>query len=318
MRDAPVNRTRRGLVVALLAFCTQLPAAPPEGLDDAQLPGRWRPEGDLLIVGGGDTPRVAAERFVALAGGAGRARIAIFPMASTAFDEEAGEVMAEFQTLGADVELVDFGRSAALSPLIARRLAGYTGYWFLGGDQNRLAATLLGTPALDALARRYRAGAVVGGTSAGAAVMSGVMLTGEMPSAPHPFMAGTDEDWQHVKRAGVGVAQGFGLLEGAIIDQHFLERGRDGRLFEAILRHPELLGVGIDEQTALHVRADGLWEVLGNSYVKILDARRASITVRSVQGISAASGISTHFIAHGNLFDPGTGRVITPEPSASR
>lgn len=259
--------------------------------------------GNLIIVGGGDTPVAVQERFVALAGGPGKARIALFPMASTAFDEEAREVMADFQKLNADTHLVNLERKEAQLESTAQLLEGFSGYWFLGGDQNRLAATLLGTRVLDVIERRYQEGAVIGGTSAGAAVMTSEMLTGKPKSDKGEFLA--------IARGTIDVGKGFGFLPGAIVDQHFLKRARYNRLLSAVLDQPQLIGVGIDEETALQVRPDGRWEVLGNSYVKVIDARRARLT-HDRKSIVGASNIRLHLLPRGGVFDPKKGGVTLP------
>lgn len=259
--------------------------------------------GNLIIVGGGDTPIAVQERFVALAGGPGKARIALFPMASTAFDEEAREVMADFKKLNADTHLVNIERKEAQMEETARSLEGFTGYWFLGGDQNRLAATLLGTRLLDVVERRYQEGAVVGGTSAGAAVMTSEMLTG-MPKAEKAELPA-------IARGSIDIGKGFGFLPGAIVDQHFLKRARYNRLLSAVLDQPQLIGVGIDEETALQVRPDGQWEVLGNSYVKVIDARRARLT-HEKRSIVGAGNIRLHLLPRGSVFNPRKGEVTLP------
>jgi len=268
-----------------------------EGARDSTL------RGNLIIVGGGDTPVSVQERFVALAGGAGKARIALFPMASTAFDEEAREVMSELQKLNIDTHLVNIERKDADTEATARFLEGFSGYWFLGGDQNRLAATLLGTRALDVIERRYQEGAVVGGTSAGAAVMTSEMLTGKPKSGKGEFPA--------IARGSIDVGKGFGFLPDAIVDQHFLKRARYNRLLSAVLDQPQLIGVGIDEETALQVRPDGRWEVLGNSYVKVIDARRARLT-HDRKSIVGAGNIRLHLLPRGGVFDPKKGEVSLP------
>lgn len=259
--------------------------------------------GNLIIVGGGDTPVHVQERFIALAGGPGKARIALFPMASTAFDEEAREVMADFRKLNADTHLVNIERKDAGSEATLKLLEGFSGYWFLGGDQNRLAATLLGTGALDLIERRYQEGAVVGGTSAGAAVMTSEMLTGKPTGEKAEFPA--------IARGAIDVGKGFGFLPGAIIDQHFLKRARYNRLLSAVLDQPQLIGVGIDEETALQVRPDGKWEVLGNSYVKVIDARRSRMT-HDRKSIAAAANIRLHLLPRGSVFDPKRGEAALP------
>lgn len=190
---------------------------------------------------------------------------------------------------------------------MAKFLEGFGGYWFLGGDQTRLADTLLGTRALDVVERRYREGAVVGGTSAGAAVMTGAMLTGRQQLTRQTAKG----ERQVMGRGVVELAKGFGFLEGAIVDQHFLQRGRYNRLLAAVLERPDLVGVGIDEETALLVHPDGRWEVLGDSYVKIFDARRARLN--QYEGdVVGAQGIRLHLLPAGGQFEPKRGRATLP------
>ncbi|CAN1567056.1 CphB Cyanophycinase and related exopeptidases [Burkholderiaceae bacterium] len=260
--------------------------------------------GTLIIVGGGDTPYTIQKRFIELAGGAVKARIAIFQMASTGDDEEAEEVLAEFKLLGAESVILNFDRKQAESEAMDVLLSGFTGYWFLGGDQNLLVASLLGTRALRRIEYRYERGAVVGGTSAGASVMTATMLTGERRAATGRI----NEEPNAVAMRSTEVAFGFGLLPGAIVDQHFSRRSRDNRLVSAVLDHPQLLGVGIDEETALIVRPDGRWEVLGNGHVKIYDARRAYIVNQDEDAVGA-SGIRMHVLPRGSRFDPRLGRM---------
>lgn len=260
--------------------------------------------GTLMIVGGGDTPYSVQKRFIDLAGGPGRARIAIFPMATTEFDEEAEEVLSEFRMMGAESVILNIDREQAQSREMDSVLAAFTGFWFLGGDQNLLANSLLGTRALWTIERRYEQGAVVGGTSAGAAVMTATMLTGERRTSTGRI----NDDPNAVAPRSSVVALGFGLLPGAIIDQHFSRRSRDNRLVSAVLDHPHLLGVGIDEETALLVRPDGRWEVMGNGHVKIYDARRAYV-VTDDDATAGASGIRLHVLPRRSRFDPRLGRV---------
>lgn len=260
--------------------------------------------GSLVIVGGGDTPDAVQEKFVALAGGAANAKIAVFPMASQKSDEEANEVVSDFKKLGAEAHLVDFNHSRANRESTARYLEQFTGYWFSGGDQSRLTSLLLGTKALDTVYRRYREGAVIGGTSAGASVMSSVMLTGKRRSP----RTREESEQQNIARGMQEVSEGFGVFQGAIVDQHFMHRARYNRLISAVLDHPQLLGVGIDEETALLVHPDGQWEVIGNYYVKIFDARRSRI-VDDDGPMAKASDIRMHILPAGSTFDPQKRRV---------
>lgn len=288
-------------LLVLIALTVGLPQ-PGRGASEPAVPPS-RP-GNLISVGGGDTPMAVQQRFVSLAGGAGKARIALFPMASTQFDEEAREVMADLRKLNADTHLINIDRQEAQAEATAQLLETFTGYWFLGGDQNRLAATLLGTRALDVIERRYQEGAVVGGTSAGAAVMTSEMLTGRQK----PDKGETPP----IARGAIDLARGFGFLPEAIIDQHFLKRARYNRLLSAVLDRPQLIGIGIDEETALQVRPDGRWEVLGNSYVKIIDARGAHLPPDR-RHLTGAGNIRLHLLPRGAVFDPKRARITLPD-----
>ena len=135
-------------------------------------------QGHLFIVGGGSQSDPLVARFVQLAGGRGHARIAVVPMASSDPAPSGEEKAVQLREFGADAFVLLLTRAQAESAATARRLDGVTGIWFSGGDQTRLAPVLTGTPTLAAMKARYRAGAVVGGTSAGAAVLSDSMLTG--------------------------------------------------------------------------------------------------------------------------------------------
>ncbi|MEW6514020.1 MAG: cyanophycinase [Pseudomonadota bacterium] len=265
------------------------------------------PQGSLIIVGGGDTPISIQERFVSLAGGAQKARIAIFPMASLKSDEEAQEVSADFRKLGAETQVINIGADEVDSDATAVHLEQFSGYWFSGGDQSRLASLLVRTRALESIDRRYRSGAVIGGTSAGASVMTTLMLTGNWRKA----RSAEEEEIVNIARNMKEVAKGFGIFKGAIVDQHFMHRARYNRLISAVLDHPELLGVGIDEETALLVRPDGVWEVLGNHYVKIFDARRARI-IDDDGPMAKASDIRMHVLPEGGTFNPKMRRVSFP------
>jgi cyanophycinase len=164
-----------------------------------------------------------------------------------------------------------------------------------------------------AIHARYRAGAVVGGTSAGAAVMSGQMITGDerRPGGSRPASGG-DAAWMTIDRENVVVAPGLGLLPTAIVDQHFLRRRRHNRLVSLVLERPERLGVGIDESTAIEVGPDGRWTVRGASTAVVYDARGAQVTGSGPLG---AAGVRMHLLPAGAVFDPATGRATLPAGS---
>jgi cyanophycinase len=271
--------------------------------------------GHLLIVGGGPIPDAVVKRFVELAGGAGKARIAVFPMASE--DQDAGaEMVEDLRKLGARAERVVLDHGTADSQEAARRLDNVTGIWFGGGDQSRLTASLSGTGIERAIRERFFAGAVVGGTSAGAAVMTTPMITGDErhPGGSRPPTDPNDPSSAYltIARDNVVTIAGFDLLPGAIVDQHFVRRRRHNRLISLVLEHPERIGAGIDESTALEVGPDGKWRILGESVVVIYDARGANVAPGTPLG---ASGIRMHVLPGGSVFDPESGQVILPEAS---
>lgn len=265
--------------------------------------------GSLFIVGGGESPPELARRFVELAGGAGRARIAVVPMASSEPRATADEKIEELTGLGAAAYTVLLTREQALEPGAAGTLDSATGIWFSGGDQSRLTEVLGGTPVLAAIHRRYRSGAVLGGTSAGAAIMSESMLTGNQRRPDSLGYYG--DEFPAVARGAIEVVPGLGFLPGTIVDQHFLRRERHNRLLSAVLERPSLLGIGIDEGTALEVAPDGRWRVLGRSAVAVYDARRATVTP-SVAPLLGARGVRFHLLPSGSRYDPATGAATLP------
>jgi len=193
---------------------------------------------------------------------------------------------------------------------VVRLLDGVTGVWFGGGDQVLLAKALRGTKTEAAIHARYRAGAVVGGTSAGAAVMSATMITGDErhPGGVRPVK--DSASYMTIARDNLVLTSGFGLLTNAIVDQHFVRRKRSNRLVSVVLERPEHLGVGIDESTALIVSPDGKWRVMGESVAVIYDARRAAITPAGTT--LGATGVVMHVLPAGGTFDPTTGTAKLP------
>ena len=265
------------------------------------------PKGHLFIVGGGERDEPLMRRFVELAKGFGTGRIVVFTMASGVPLEVGPELVAEFRKYGVqDVVYYQLTRDEAMQAASAKILDGVSAIWFSGGDQARLTAALLDTPIHTRMLEFYAAGGLLGGTSAGAAVMSEVMITGDEKRT-------TDEDlnWQTVEADNVVRVRGFGFVKNAIIDQHFLIRRRQNRLISLVLENPALLGAGIDESTAILVRPDGKWEVLGESQVYVVDARKAVVSKASSNKLGA-HGLRLHLLLPGDVFDPVAGRAEGP------
>lgn len=269
--------------------------------------------GRLLIVGGGSQPEDLPPHFVALAGGPGKARIAVVPLASEEARETGDDKAAQLRELGAMAYVIVPTRDEAMDPAYAHTVDSASGIWFTGGDQSRVTEVLLDTPLLAAMQARYRAGAVIGGTSAGAAIMSDSMLTGNQMLPDSTGYYG--DEYPAIERGVIEVVAGLGFLHGAIVDQHFIRRERSNRLLAVILERPTLLGVGIDEGTALQVEPDGSWRVLGASAVIIYDARRATVTA-ATQPRLGASGIRMHLLPVGSRFDPRAGRATLAPANA--
>jgi cyanophycinase len=269
------------------------------------------PGGHLLIVGGGEQSDELVMRFVELAGGRGKARIAVLPMASEEAAATGQEKAEELQGLGAETVVLNLSREEAETDSVARLFDGFTGVWFCGGDQSRLTPILLGTAALEAVQALYRRGGVVGGTSAGAAIMSDSMITGNQ------FRPGVDtagyyeDDFPTIGRHAIEVMPGLGFLHGAVVDQHFITRERQNRLMSVILERPSLVGVGIDEGTAVEVEPDGRWRILGAGSVVVYDARRARITPPGASRLGVLD-LKVQVLPAGSMYDPKSGKAALP------
>jgi cyanophycinase len=299
--DGIMNRSSRRITTAALLALVTTASSPADGP---------RPKGSLVIVGGGSRTDAMMRRFVELAGGRGRARIAVVPMASEEARATGRELAAELDGLGAGTSIFLVDSSEAESAAAVRQLDSVTGIWFAGGDQARLTRALGGTASLRAMHRRYRDGAVVGGTSAGAAIMSDSMITGNQ-TPPGDTTGYYGDEFPAIARRRFQVTPGLGFLPEAIVDQHFIRRERHNRLLSAILERPTLIGVGIDESTALEVAPDGRWKVMGESEVVVYDARQARVAVLAGERLGATD-VRVHLLPPGSTYDPKSGRGSIP------
>jgi cyanophycinase len=271
------------------------------------------PKGCLFIVGGGERDAPLMKRYVDIARGFGSGKIVVFTMASGVPQEVGSELVAEFKGLGVrDVDFYQLTREQAMRPESANILDGAGGVWFAGGDQSRLTAALLDTPIHKRMLELYEQGCVIGGTSAGAAVMSEVMITGDEKRTSKE-----DELWQVIWAGDVVRTRGFGFIKGAVIDQHFVTRRRLNRLIATVIENPKLVGVGIDESTAVLVRPDGRYEVLGENQVVVFDARRAE-TFKTPTDRLGAHGMTMDVLVAGDVYDLATGKVEASRPAAGQ
>ena len=294
----------------VLAGCLPPAKSPPVSAFDGGKTQAPSTKGTLLIVGGGTQPDELVRHFVDLAGGPGKARIVILPMATSDAVATGAEKEAQLDSLGADSFVLNFPRHRADDDSLVGKLRTATGVWFPGGDQTLLANALRGSAALREIHARYEAGAVVAGTSAGAAVMSDSMITGNT-YWPGMTAAMDSADFSRIARRAIEIVPGLGFVHNAIVDQHFIRRQRENRLISVVLERPGLLGVGIDEGTALEVTPGGKWMVLGKSAIIILDARRSTVT-SSAQPILGAANLRVSILPAGSTYDPGSGEASLP------
>jgi cyanophycinase len=235
--------------------------------------------GAIVAVGGGGTTHQIVTRTLELAGGRD-AVVAVLPQSSALKDAGDSSVKMWLDAGAKRASKVDFADPEAKSALQSATLI-----WIPGGDQNRFMDAIAGTGLDNVIRERHQAGAVVGGTSAGAAVLSGMMITGKA-------------DLESLASGSTVLARGLGLWTAGIFDQHFLRRQRNNRLLSAVLDHPQLIGIGIDEATAVILR-DGKLEVVGRSAVVVFDARSARVQKTEAGAVVAATGVTTSVLREG-------------------
>lgn len=263
-------------------------------------------QGTLLIIGGAEDKEgecIILKKFVSLAGGR-NARLVLLTSATTRPAVVRELYRQLFARFGAqEITVLDIASRQAANDLIASEIIEKaTGVFFTGGDQLRITSLLGGTRVDAALHRIYSRGAVVAGTSAGASVMSETMIVeGEGAEAP--------------KKNTVQMAPGMGLIRGVVVDQHFAQRGRLGRLLTAVAQHPYMLGVGIDEDTAVvvypvdtiyGVHPGGYFEVIGSQTVTVIDGTRiqgTNISESRPRAPLALTNVILHILPAGYRFD---------------
>ena len=221
-------------------------------------------KGRVLIVGGGGTTNAIKERLLRDAGGPKKARMLIVPYADMKEGPKTAEAYRKYGCT--NVDFMSCPPEEIDKPENLKKLDGVNVIYFSGGYQRILASALHGTRFLERIHQLHQAGATVGGTSAGAAVMSKVMII----TRQHVLPKGKKSAAPGVIAEGhVNIGEGFGFVTGMIVDQHFIVRKRLPSLFSALLDHPDMLGVGIDEKTAIDVSPDGSFEVVGASSVMV-------------------------------------------------
>ncbi|HYI25960.1 MAG TPA: cyanophycinase [Thermomicrobiales bacterium] len=259
--------------------------------------------GILMPIGGAEDKfddKIILSTFAQLAGGKD-ARIAIVPTASSI--ETAGlRYKAIFLGLGvAAAEVVYIGdRAGANSDEVVEHVRNATGIFLTGGNQMRLSAMIGGTRFEQVVREANQQGVIVAGTSAGASILSAHMVAlGASGNTPKLRMA--------------QMVAGFGLISNVILDQHFRQRDRIGRLLALVASNPGLLGIGIDEDTAAIIDDQGVIEVIGRHSVTIVDGSEIFSDIFQVKayGEITVSNARLHLLTPGRRFDMNTRSLIT-------
>ena len=240
-----------------------------------------------MIVGGAMQDRAIVERFLDLAGGPD-APIVVIPTAGgdEAYDQY-WRGLRQFREAGATdlYVLHTYDRDIANSDEFVRPIRNARGVWFGGGRQWRLADAYLGTRVHEELWALLERGGVIGGSSAGATIQGSYLARGDTET--NTIMMG-----DHV--------EGMAFVKNVAIDQHLLKRNRQFDLIEIVEAHPHLLGIGLDENTAIVVQGDR-FDVIGQSYVAIFDHDK-----------TLDSGGRFYFLAPGDSFDLLTRQAFRP------
>jgi len=274
-----------------------------------------RGAGDLLVIGGAEDKlgkRTVLREFVERAGG-GEARIAVIPTASPLGPEVIEVYAALFHRLGAaevyGVRPED--RAQANDPALVAELDRATGIFMTGGNQLKLSTVIAGTAFGHAIVEAREQGVTVGGTSAGASIQSSHMVAfGPGGSTP--------------KQRMTQVAGGLGLVQNCVIDQHFAQRNRYGRLLMIVSQSPQLLGMGIDEDTAAVISRRGdadILSVIGRGSVTLMDGTHMVTNAHEARERRPilASGVTLHVLPAGAEFDLTARRLCPsgtrPDPS---
>ncbi len=230
--------------------------------------------GNLIIIGGAEDKEGKKEILEGVCNCIDKKKdILLVVTVATLYPEEAAEKYNKvFKKLGvSNIEILDISiREDSFNEENVRLIEKSKLIFFTGGDQLRITSLIGGTPVCEALKEAGKSGKYIVGTSAGASVMSDTMIV-------------EGEDEESPRKCTLKMSPGMGFIENVIIDQHFAQRGRIGRLLTGIAQNPEVLGIGIDENTAIIVDKDGIFEVIGEGAVYIIDGSTISYSNASEQ-----------------------------------
>jgi len=260
--------------------------------------------GTLIIIGGAEDKKVDLEilKIVHNISGGKNSNIAIITTATENPDDAAKEYCNIFENFGVKsvYGIKIYNREQANKDSNLEKIKETDCIFFVGGDQLRISSILGGTKIHDAILKSLNNGKAIAGTSAGASMMSEIMV-----------VEGKDDDAP--RKCTLKMAPGMGLLQGVIIDQHFNQRGRIGRLLAAVAQNPSVIGLGIDENTAVIVDKDMKFRVVGTGVVTVVDGRDIIYTNISEQYQDeplAITNVRIHVLPEGYGFNINTKQGI--------
>jgi cyanophycinase len=250
----------------------------------------------LVIIGGHEDKCGERKILHEVAKRVGHGKLVISTVASSEPDGLFEEYAKVFHDLGVKhvAELEIWSRDDARDDDKVKTVKGAAGFFFTGGDQLKITSQIGDTPVYEELRKLYKTGKVIAGTSAGASVVTDTML-----------VSGDGRESHRVSDS-LHMAPGLGLIRGMIVDQHFAERGRLGRLLGAVAQNPKTLGVGIDEDTAIIVKNAEEFAVIGSGAVYVLDARNvtySNIIEAKAEETLSIHNLKIHVLANGDTFD---------------
>lgn len=253
--------------------------------------------GNLIIIGGAEDKEGKKEILKKVCKCLDRSKdmLLVATVATEYPKEAANKYKKVFSELGVEkIEILDISnREDAFNKRNIELIKKAALIFFTGGDQLRITSLIGGTPVYDLLKEVGKQGKYIVGTSAGASVMSDTMV-----------VEGTDDD--SPRKCTLKMSPGMGFIENVIIDQHFAQRGRIGRLLTGIAQNPEVLGIGIDENTAIIINSDGMLQVAGEGAVYFVDGSEISYTNVSEQNAEenlSMHDVKLHVLKQGDKFD---------------
>jgi cyanophycinase len=266
-----------------------------------------KPKGKLIIIGGHENKDHCRQILEMVAKQVSGGPLVIITVATQMPQEVAGEYISLFQELGVkDVQALDIRiRADAQDEANVQLCAKASVLFFTGGDQLRITSQMGDSPLYQCVVDNYQKGMTVVGTSAGAAAMPETML-----------VSGPGDESNRV--SALNMAPGLGLIEGVVIDSHFAERGRMGRLLGAVAQNPRNLGIGIDEDTAIIVEHGKEFRVLGSGAVYVVDGATvtySSLSEQHSENIVSIYNTTLHVLGDGDCFELETRQPFIAEAS---